>query len=373
MDSSGTRSERSPSPDTPSPHPPYSPLSTASDSSTSTLSSSDPTEGMAPYNLSRYASYPRRATPSKSLSSSVANTEETPAPPPKKTTISPQSAKRLQEIAAAALALMPEDDDDGGHTPLAPDWGIGPGTGTYDARPAIMNLSTASSVSSFKTAPEKNPDKVLMNAKLKKRASNSGMSIPNTALVLHSDPDDCYPTDSYAPSSMVINLPEPVTVKTAYKTRIATVKSTMPSLTTSGPPNTPQEQQPPPPQKPPTMFLFVIQASRTNRQLNQCEYVIRYKSSRGNPNFPNCIARESVFLFDALCKHKAIVDRLRLWHRQNLFKPKDMRVDSHEYYMSYHERLQLRDWNWPGYISKEWSRCLIWDDDDFPPDEEAGI
>ncbi|KAF3906027.1 hypothetical protein ABW21_db0205663 [Orbilia brochopaga] len=346
MDSSGSHSRRSLPGRSPSPHPSFPAWKPASpEPSQSKTPPAKPARPMAPYNLSRYAKYPRRLVSSPAaLSSAATNASKPRTPPPKIPFLSP--ATKSQDTAPTPLAAIPEHK--AVDSPVVPSpgyWEIGPGTGTYDAGAANMLHSSTSSICSFKTAIEKDSNEAVEERKSERKSPHSARSIPSNALVLHSDPDDCYPIDTYAPSRMFVGPPEATTAKTTYDLGTA------------------QEQQPARPAKQPTMFLFIIQGSRNNRQIGKCEYTIRFKSSHGHPSFPNCPAQEEVFQFDALCHHKAIVDRLRIWHRQNPFKPKDARVEDQKYYMSYRERVELRDWNWPGYIGKEWARCLIWDDD----------
>ncbi|KAJ6262664.1 hypothetical protein Dda_3476 [Drechslerella dactyloides] len=337
------------------------------------------TRSIIPYDLARYAKYPRRSASSESVSSSV-DTDRGSTPPPK-IPLSPHFVGEVHSTSATTLDAIPEHDVFRGHILTAIDGGPLGGTGTYDLVPRATACSGASSICSFKTAKEATADGPGNGSELGRGVSSSNSAAPSTAMVLHSDPDDCFPTDRYSPSVMVVGLPEHrPSVGTAQgigtsnnSPRMNIVVSTHTDVSTSSAVAhnqrvAQQEPKKPPPPKQPTMLLFIIQGTRNNYQISKCEYIVRYKTSRDNPNFPNCLAKEGVFLFDDLCPFKAVVDRMRIWHRQNPFKAKDMRVEDCKYYMSYRERVELRDWNWPGYISKEWARCLIWDAE-FPEPE----
>ncbi|EPS41628.1 hypothetical protein H072_4482 [Dactylellina haptotyla CBS 200.50] len=115
-------------------------------------------------------------------------------------------------------------------------------------------------------------------------------------------------------------------------------------------------------QQQPSMLLFQILGTKNNYKASRVEYIIRFKFSDDNPEFPNCPARDNIFLFDEVCQYKAIIDRIRLYHYMNPFKAKDIRVDDPKYKITHEELIELRNWHWPGYIGKEWAKCLIWPD-----------
>ncbi|KAF3935465.1 hypothetical protein ABW20_dc0109040 [Dactylellina cionopaga] len=377
----------------------------------------DPDTAEMPYNLARYATYPRSTAPPDSLASFAGNIRDAsissraPLEAPVHSGSS-SGQESLQSIASRALVQVTH------HTskPLAPSspcWlsDVEMVTASQiQLDPAFSATRSTSSSSSFKTADEDTIDQTQNNHQGYTDSDigdvmMSENSLPPSGVVLHSDPDDYEPIDIYAPPCMQVSPPiddssgtlvglyfgeEPTNVGVidSYTVTRPSNSSTVPivHLEPFPPPKIPpkpaaysstykvlQEQQQlhppklPPRPKQPIMLLFQILGTKNNYEIRKCEYTIRYKSSEGNSSFPSCPAKDSIFLFDDLCKIKGVIERMRLWHRMNPFKPKDMRVDEMQYRMSYQELVELRDWKWPGYIGKEWARCLIW------PEDEDGL
>ncbi|EWC43772.1 hypothetical protein DRE_07337 [Drechslerella stenobrocha 248] len=255
---------------------------------------------------------------------------------------------------------------------------------------ASIPHSAASSACSFRTAADREPDGLVEGGEAKGKEPESNVIPPTSStMVLHSDPNDCYPIDIYAPPARVTSFQTTLDCTNATpgagctNTKTGAMGSTIHSKYAPTPPPKPfarqnavqaqisclqgQEQISGVP-KQPTMLLFMILATRDNHETRKCEYTIRYKSSQQEPRFPNCPAKEGVFPFEALCPFKAVVYSMRLFHTTNPFKAKDMRVDDKRYRMSCNDHAEVMKWNWPKCIEKEWSRCLIWDGD-FPKAE----
>ncbi|KAF3941535.1 hypothetical protein ABW19_dt0203769 [Dactylella cylindrospora] len=192
---------------------------------------------------------------------------------------------------------------------------------------------------------------------------------------LHNDIQDCsLPQFTPAPRALdeaTLGLPVEflkVVDSTSLGTRSATPSSDssieLPPFPPAVPPKIPLDGGPLPDLSyeetpPPILLLFRPIATRWNPQEKITEYQLVYKTSRNQPDFPNCRASKEWFHFNHLCQWKVVVDRLRLWHRMNPFKLKDPRVDDEKYNISWAELTETHNHAWPGYIEREWTRCLI--------------
>ncbi|KAK6348712.1 hypothetical protein TWF718_006499 [Orbilia javanica] len=110
----------------------------------------------------------------------------------------------------------------------------------------------------------------------------------------------------------------------------------------------------------PTMLIFKVLGTRTNPDTRQCEYHLLYKWSGKDLYFPRGQAIEEVFTFEDFSMHKAVVTRLRTWHSTHIGVSKDPRVEEMKYRLSPAEYTEINRYEWPPFDPRGWYRCLIW-------------
>ncbi|KAF3174658.1 hypothetical protein TWF788_008677 [Orbilia oligospora] len=121
---------------------------------------------------------------------------------------------------------------------------------------------------------------------------------------------------------------------------------------------------------PPTMLIFKVLSTRTNPDTRECEYHILYNWSGSNPRFPNGPVVEEVFTFEDLSMHRAVITRLRVWHSTHIGVSKDPRVEEMKYRMSPAEYTETNRYPWPPFDPRGWYRCLIWGNFGLDTDSE---
>ncbi|KAF3174895.1 hypothetical protein TWF751_004644 [Orbilia oligospora] len=122
--------------------------------------------------------------------------------------------------------------------------------------------------------------------------------------------------------------------------------------------------------RPPTMLIFKVLGTRTNPNTRECEYHILYNWSGSNPRFPNGPVVEEVFTFEDLSMHRAVITRLRVWHSTHIGVSKDPRVEEMKYRMSPAEYTETNRYPWPPFDPRGWYRCLIWGNFGLDTDSE---
>ncbi|KAF3136682.1 hypothetical protein TWF703_005396 [Orbilia oligospora] len=122
--------------------------------------------------------------------------------------------------------------------------------------------------------------------------------------------------------------------------------------------------------RPPTMLIFKVLGTRTNPNTRECEYHILYNWSGSNPRFPNGPVVEEVFTFEDLSMHRAVITRLRVWHSTHIGVSKDTRVEEMKYRMSPAEYTETNRYPWPPFDPRGWYRCLIWGNFGLDTDSE---
>ncbi|RVD86060.1 uncharacterized protein DFL_004354 [Arthrobotrys flagrans] len=111
---------------------------------------------------------------------------------------------------------------------------------------------------------------------------------------------------------------------------------------------------------PPTMLIFQVLGTGANPDTRKFEYHLLYKWSGNNPCFPNGPVIKEAFTFEDLSMHRAVVTRLRVWHSTHIGVSKDPRVEEMRYRLSPAEYTDINRHPWPPFNPRGWYRCLIW-------------
>ncbi|KAK6519745.1 hypothetical protein TWF506_000044 [Arthrobotrys conoides] len=365
-----------------------------------------------PYNLSRWASYPRLSEPSPALIAFLKNIKDS-----KDTVFSGSEARKLltagsssasvsQQLRSMSFSSLPNDASMEKESPQTSKQTDHPHSLEMSAQKSFIGLETSisptSSDETFQTAKSENQDHIDSPAQETKSSNSSKRSTPTSNATEKPKATQQVETLQVAPPvdklpATVFEVAEPVpaTVGSKHSSRHSFGAIFHGKGERSCPPVPPkpaeylpaprkvveEDQQPPAVQElveerpsaksmAPTMLIFKVLGTRTNPDTRECEYHLLYNWSGNNTRFPNGPVVEEVFTFEDLSMHRAVITRLRVWHSTHIGVSKDPRVEEMKYRMSPAEYTETNRYPWPPFDPRGWYRCLIRGNFGFETDSE---
>ncbi|KAK6502082.1 hypothetical protein TWF481_009892 [Arthrobotrys musiformis] len=382
-------------------------------------SAADTTPLNMPYNLSRWASYPRLSSPSPTLAALLKSIRSSRGPvlsgPEIRTTLltgaSPSSVS--QQLQSMKISKLAEDALDRKQPQLP----IKKSSGTHHLEMStqgpsdgpISSVSLGSSTETFETANAGDQGSIDAQVQEETKSNNGSQepTIPTSSDITGKPriaiPPKALKTDDIGEVGILQAVPHSTnegpsaTSPEVLGTAPATFGSGNSSYCNIGaifhhkddeipppvPPKPPQYVPAAPHQQPheqtpqlpvhilvqdtqpdevvaPTMLIFKVLNTRTNPNNRKCEYHLLYKWSGNSSYFPDCPAVEEIFIFEDFSIHKAVVTRIRVWHSSHIGVSKDLRVEEMKYRLSPAEHTEINRYPWPPFDPRGWYRCLIW-------------